>query len=130
MIITNRIRRDDIRLRVFFEPSQSRYPSLSLENSCKNVVVVGTQDHLRLAQLSVAKLLSCAPAASRTFWNAHARLSRLVPQNRAYLAKTGKLRSFFCLARNDFKPASSLYGKLVKVVYDVFVNNFEITTRA
>ena len=40
---------------------------IAYENKCKNAVAVETQDHLRLAQLSVATRLSYALAAPRTF---------------------------------------------------------------
>src|ERR671922_1481661 len=113
-----------------FGLQQGRYSLISAYQSCKNAVAVGIRELLKLVPPPVVIHLSYAPAASRTFWNAHACLHRLVAQYRAYLAKAGKLRPFLSLARNDFKPASCHCGKLAQVIYDIFVNSLEVTTMA
>jgi hypothetical protein len=107
---------------------QDRYSLLRACESCKNVVAVGTLEHLKLAHRLVVIHSSYALAASRTFRYAHASLHRLVAQNRAYLPKAGKLRSFFGLARNNFKLAARHYGKLIQVVHDISLNSLEVTS--
>jgi hypothetical protein len=109
---------------------QARYSLIRVYQSCKNAIAVEIREALKLAPRLAVIHLSYAPAASRTFWNAHASLHRLVAQNCAYFAEAGKLRSFFCLARNDFKLTPRHYGKLVQVIHYISINSFEVTCLA
>ena len=70
MLIIKRLQRNDRRSYLFTNYLGMRNLDILLiayENKCKNAVAVETQDHLRLAQLSVATRLSYALAAPRTF---------------------------------------------------------------
>jgi hypothetical protein len=109
---------------------QARYSLVNAYQSCKNAVAVELREPLKPAPRLVVIHLSYAQAASRTFWNAHASLCRLVAQNRAYLTKAAKLRPFFSLARNDFKLTPCHCGKLVQVVHYISLNRFEVTPMA